>query len=71
MQDIAKSLQLEGIAATCYHGQMDANLGNRNQESGMNEEPPGLVGTIAFGLAINTADVRAVAHLREVARSPE
>lgn len=71
MRDPGKFLQREGIAATCYYGQMVSNLRNRNQESGMNEETRGLVSTIAFGVAIHTADVRAVAHLCEVAPAPE
>jgi len=56
-------LQEQGIAATAYHGQMDAQTRRRNQERWMSDEVRVLVGTIAFGLGINKAAVRAVIHL--------
>jgi ATP-dependent DNA helicase RecQ len=52
-----------GIAAIAYHGKMDNATRRRNQEKWMSEEVPVLVGTIAFGLGINKASVRAVIHL--------
>lgn len=52
-----------GIAATSYHGQMDARTRRRNQERWMTDEVRVLVGTIAFGLGIDKASVRAVIHL--------
>jgi len=56
-------LQEEGIAAVPYHGQMDSHTRRRNQERWMSDEVRVLVGTIAFGLGINKAAVRAVIHL--------
>jgi len=50
------------IAAVPYHGQMDTAVRRRNQERWMNDEARVLVGTIAFGLGINKAAVRAVIH---------
>src|ERR1700732_2673056 len=59
----ADFLQGIGIPAIAYHGQMEAGDRRRNQERWMSDEVRGLVGTIAFGLGINTAAVRAVIHL--------
>ncbi len=52
-----------GIAAVGYHGQMDSGARRENQEKWMTEEARVLVGTIAFGLGINKANVRAVVRL--------
>ena len=51
------------IAAVGYHGKMGADDRRRNQERWMADEVRVLVGTIAFGLGINKAAVRAVIHL--------
>jgi ATP-dependent DNA helicase RecQ len=56
-------LQEKGISAVAYHGQMDAGERRRNQERWMADEARVMVGTIAFGLGINKAAVRAVIHL--------
>ena len=56
-------LQEKGIAAIAYHGQMNAADRRRNQERWMADEVRVMVGTIAFGLGINKAAVRAVIHL--------
>ena len=52
-----------GIKSVAYHGKMDNATRRRNQEKWMSDEVPVLVGTIAFGLGINKAAVRAVIHL--------
>jgi ATP-dependent DNA helicase RecQ len=51
------------IAAVAYHGKMDGAERRRNQERWMSDEVRVLVGTIAFGLGINKAAVRAVIHM--------
>jgi ATP-dependent DNA helicase RecQ len=56
-------LVAEGIPAIGYHGRMDNATRRRNQEKWMSDEVPVLVGTVAFGLGINKAAVRAVIHL--------
>ena len=56
-------LKRKGIAAIGYHGKMNADERRRNQESWMTDEVRVLVGTVAFGLGINKAAVRAVIHL--------
>ena len=52
-----------GIPAIPYHGQMDNASRRENQERWMSDEVPVLVGTVAFGLGVNKAAVRAVVHL--------
>ena len=52
-----------GIPAIPYHGKMGAEERRTNQERWMADEVRVLVGTIAFGLGINKAAVRAVIHL--------
>ena len=56
-------LKEKGIKAIGYHGKMDADERRRNQELWMSDEVRVLVGTVAFGLGINKAAVRAVIHL--------
>jgi ATP-dependent DNA helicase RecQ len=51
------------IAAVGYHGKMSTEARRKNQERWMSDEVRVLVGTIAFGLGINKAAVRAVIHL--------
>jgi len=53
----------QDIAAVGYHGKMGSEDRRRNQERWMSDEVRVLVGTIAFGLGINKAAVRAVIHL--------
>src|SRR5580704_9364897 len=53
----------QDIAAVGYHGKMGAEDRRRNQERWMSDEVRVLLGTIAFGLGINKAAVRAVIHL--------
>src|SRR5215472_15700727 len=56
-------LEEQGIPAVAYHGKMDSETRRQNQERWMSDEVRVLVGTIAFGLGINKASVRAVIHL--------
>jgi ATP-dependent DNA helicase RecQ len=56
-------LEEHGISAIAYHGKMDSAARRHNQERWMADEVRVLVGTIAFGLGINKAAVRAVIHL--------
>ena len=63
VEETVDFLQDQGIAAVGYHAKMDAVDRRRNQERWMSDEVRVLVGTIAFGLGINKASVRAVIHL--------
>jgi ATP-dependent DNA helicase RecQ len=63
VEETVDYLQDQGIAAVGYHAKMDGSERRRNQERWMSDEVRVLVGTIAFGLGINKATVRAVIHL--------
>jgi len=63
VEETVAFLAAEGIRALGYHGKMDSATRRRNQEKWMSDEVPVLVGTVAFGLGINKAAVRAVIHL--------
>jgi ATP-dependent DNA helicase RecQ len=63
VEETVDFLEDHGIAAIPYHGQMENDRRRRNQERWISDEIRVLVGTIAFGLGINKAAVRAVVHL--------
>lgn len=63
VESTAALLERNGMSAVPYHGQMKAPERKRNQERWMADEARVIVGTIAFGLGINKATVRAVIHL--------
>jgi ATP-dependent DNA helicase RecQ len=63
VEDTVGFLKEKGITAIGYHGRMNADERRRNQELWMSDEVRVLVGTVAFGLGINKAAVRAVIHL--------
>ena len=63
VEETVDFLAERGIPAVPYHGRMDAAARSDNQERWMSDEVRVLVGTIAFGLGINKAAVRAVIHL--------
>jgi ATP-dependent DNA helicase RecQ len=63
VEETVDFLAEQGIAAIGYHGKMDSDTRRQNQERWMSDEVRVLVGTIAFGLGINKAAVRAVIHL--------
>jgi ATP-dependent DNA helicase RecQ len=63
VEETVEFLENNGIAAIGYHAKMDNASRRKNQERWMSDEVRVLVGTIAFGLGINKAAVRAVIHL--------
>src|SRR5580693_5840962 len=63
VEETVAFLDHNGIAAIGYHAKMDNATRRKNQELWMSDEVRVLVGTIAFGLGINKAAVRAVIHL--------
>jgi len=63
VEETVDFLEDHDIPAIGYHGKMSAEDRRRNQERWMSDEVRVLVGTIAFGLGINKAAVRAVIHL--------
>ena len=66
----ASVLQSRGFAACAYHGKIETSERSSGQDAWMRDEAPILVGTLAFGLGINTSDVRAAIHpVAEIART--
>jgi ATP-dependent DNA helicase RecQ len=63
VEETVDFLEEHGIPAIAYHGKMDSDSRRENQERWMSDEVRVLVGTVAFGLGINKAAVRAVIHL--------
>jgi ATP-dependent DNA helicase RecQ len=63
VEETVDSLQDQGISAVGYHGKMSSEQRRANQENWTSDEVRVMVGTIAFGLGINKATVRAVIHL--------
>ena len=63
VEETVDFLENQGIPAVPYHAKMQSDERRRNQERWMSDEVRVLVGTIAFGLGINKASVRAVIHL--------
>ena len=63
VEETVDFLEQQGIPAIAYHGKMDNETRRENQERWMSDEVRVLVGTVAFGLGINKAAVRAVIHL--------
>jgi ATP-dependent DNA helicase RecQ len=61
--DTVDFLEENGVAAVGYHGQMESAARREHQEKWMADEVRVMVGTMAFGLGINKAAVRAVIHL--------
>ena len=63
VEETVDFLEEHGISAIAYHGKMNSETRRENQERWMCDEVRVLVGTVAFGLGINKAAVRAVIHL--------
>src|SRR5579862_8549796 len=63
VEETVDFLENQGIPAVPYHAKIQNEERRRNQERWMSDEVRVLVGTIAFGLGINKASVRAVIHL--------
>jgi ATP-dependent DNA helicase RecQ len=63
VEETVDFLEDQQISAIGYHGKMGTEERRNNQERWMSDEVRVLVGTIAFGLGINKASVRAVVHL--------
>ncbi len=61
-ENLAASLNAQGLVARPYHGGMDADTRRRTQEDFIHDRVPIIVATMAFGMGIDKPDIRLVAH---------
>ncbi|MGB0404119.1 MAG: RecQ family ATP-dependent DNA helicase [Salibacteraceae bacterium] len=62
VEELAETLQVNGIKALPYHAGFDSGTRARNQDMFLNEDVDVIVATIAFGMGIDKPDVRFVIH---------
>ncbi|MBT8323318.1 MAG: RecQ family ATP-dependent DNA helicase [Eudoraea sp.] len=62
VEELAQTLQVNGISAVPYHAGFDAKTRSRYQDMFLMEEVDVVVATIAFGMGIDKPDVRFVIH---------
>ena len=61
-EELASTLQANGISAVAYHAGLDAGVRAQRQDQFLMEDVDVIVATIAFGMGIDKPDVRFVIH---------
>ncbi len=62
VEELAETLNVNGIKALPYHAGLDSATRKRNQDKFLMEEVDVIVATIAFGMGIDKPDIRYVIH---------
>jgi ATP-dependent DNA helicase RecQ len=62
VEELAATLQVNGISARAYHAGMESAQRTENQDAFLMEKVDVIVATIAFGMGIDKPDVRFVIH---------
>ena len=62
VEELAETLQVNGISALPYHAGFDSKARAKHQDMFLMEEADVIVATIAFGMGIDKPDVRFVIH---------
>ncbi len=62
VEEIAETLQVNGISALPYHAGLEAKIRVQHQDAFLMEEVDVIVATIAFGMGIDKPDIRFVIH---------
>jgi ATP-dependent DNA helicase RecQ len=62
VEELAETLQVNGIVARAYHAGMESSQRTDNQDAFLMEKIDVIVATIAFGMGIDKPDVRFVIH---------